>query len=622
MERQLAAASATHGNASDELEHLRKAVTLDPANAAAAAALQEAGARQVAVKVKAAEMLQRNGKGDDALTALSEARVLNDNHPDVTRLEQSINAQLRKAFETKLALAQYDDAVKDLQKLAEVDAAVSVEDEVAKDPGLRRHRARTLIESWGLYLGEILLVATLGIWVLLRIGKRYLSRPLLELNTFDNSMSAQDSSTRSWPGFGIVARRRTGRGGIAHCDAASRRHEAAGRGHQRDVTFMGVGEGGTRAHRVGVPKKAFAYPRRAAQGFRARQWGGVEVVTRAGDSSSETFWAKDYGLDAQEGDKAQDETHYPLAEYVAIWLLFQLSTKELRLLGTHRWQSFAFFRAGVRAEHSNKRVLAKEFFLKSLRIDDNLHAARLNLALLAEGSDRLLVVDMLRRAAAFSERTDATRYHARYALAARQFDREETDEALAEATALLADIATTCRQYGFYDLWMTALKGTHHAPPNQSSFADYVTVLYMRANSAFLKSRFHQRLERPHSELENYLGYLLPVLRGMWAGIRFSECADDQNAIEVLSEIAGADHSYRTLYNLACVYSLRAGSLPAAQVDLRVAYLRLSLDKLQRALWLNSAIGRYAPVHDRWLACATAMTLSIARLRRSISRSS
>jgi len=154
MERQLAAASATHGNASDELEHLRKAVTLDPANALAAAALQEAGARQVAVKLKAAEMLQRNEKGDEALIALSEARVLNARHPGVKRLEQSINEQLRKAFETKLTLAQYDDAVKDLQKLAEVDPTVSVDDEIAKDRGLRLRRARTLIESWGLYLGR------------------------------------------------------------------------------------------------------------------------------------------------------------------------------------------------------------------------------------------------------------------------------------------------------------------------------------------------------------------------------------------------------------------------------------------------------------------------------------
>ena len=370
MERQLAAASATHGNASDELEHLRKAVTLDPANAAAAAALQEAGARQVAVKVKAAEMLQRNGKGDDALTALSEARVLNDNHPDVTRLEQSINAQLRKAFETKLALAQYDDAVKDLQKLAEVDAAVSVEDEVAKDPGLRRHRARTLIESWGLYLGEILLVATLGIWVLLRIGKRYLSRPLLELNTFDNSSSA--------PGFeyAIVARLTALSRGGGQAAAALLTVTRPLEGTKLPVeviSAMSPSWGWAKVVPVLIesvfPRKRL--PIRGVLHKDSERGNGVtvEVVTRAGDSSSETFWAKDYGLDAQEGDKAQDETHYPLAEYVAIWLLFQLSTKELRLLGTHRWQSFAFFRAGVHAEHSNKRVLAKEFFLKSLRID-------------------------------------------------------------------------------------------------------------------------------------------------------------------------------------------------------------------------------------------------------------
>jgi tetratricopeptide (TPR) repeat protein len=98
---------------------------------------------------------------------------------------------------------------------------------------------------------------------------------------------------------------------------------------------------------------------------------------------------------------------FMLAEVAALWLLFELHNpknwsrldkvknwgrkeKELDLLGTKQWSSYALFRAGQYAQLAGNSNAAKGFYVKALEEDNTFRSARVNLArLLWNDGDRM-----------------------------------------------------------------------------------------------------------------------------------------------------------------------------------------------------------------------------------------
>lgn len=593
LELELASARQSSGDTKGAADHLKRALDFDPGNEAASKALRDAAAIQVEQKVRQAETFRRAGKIDDAIRILNEARELDPDHPEVRKLDDSIRQHLANKVRSNVQVGKYDEAMADVQALLTADPSLSIDGQIAAHPGLRWSRLRTMLEMWGLYVGQLFAVTVIALWLLARIARRYCSRRLLELQDFANPTDAPGmehaieamltnlsrGSSRSRTGQLQVTRPLEGAKLPVEVTSALPATSGWAKAIPALVEYI-------------FPRKTL--PIKGVLHKDSERGTGitVQLVTLVGDNVSETFWAKDFGIDQKVPDGTGKNTHYPLAEYVAIWLLFQLSKPNLHLLGTNNWKSYAFFRAGVKAEDRGDSQQAKSFYLRALKLDDRLHAARLNLSLLASGPERLLVMDALERAARDSARSDATRYHARYARALRKFDNDEIEDALADSDTLLRDIARTCWRYGFYGLW----RETQAAVPNVPRMKWYrrPKQLYLYLNHLVTRTRFwRRRLDSltlsprrtaQHRELADYLKHTLPVATAMWAGLKFRlKQSGDFDAI--LESIEKADHSPWVLANLACVYSLRAASESDEQK--RLAHLETCLEKLQLALWME-----------------------------------
>jgi hypothetical protein len=333
----------------------------------------------------------------------------------------------------------------------------------------------------------------------------------------------------------------------------------------------------------------------------------TEVRLSGGEAYSETFWAKEFAPNATKtASGAGEVSHHALAETVAIWLLYRLSEGPLTMLGTRNWRSYAYFRSGVntasrvgaaRTEPERAELeSAKAFYLKALQADDRLHAARLNLALLAEGAERGAIRTLLLRATE-ADRTDATRYQARYALAIRVFDNADAAQAIEHATELFRDIHDTAWRYGFYGVFGQARKALAlgDLPWWQKPRQGWLFIRYSVLRSSFLQAHIGSVLDRlsrrqPHKNLERYLENVLPIALAMWVGLKVRSAPNDPAVVDAIADLEKVDHSPRLLYNLACVESLRASV--AGTPGEKSALLAKCLERLQLALWMSADLGR------------------------------
>lgn len=318
----------------------------------------------------------------------------------------------------------------------------------------------------------------------------------------------------------------------------------------------------------------------------------VHVINQDNEPSSETFWQSQYG-DVTAAQK-NENAHHELAEYVAIWLLFEFSDRGFALLGTTQWRAYALFRAGVNAAAVDS---AKAFYLSALRVDDNIHAARLNIGLLAQTKERPFVADLFECAADKAEASDATRYQARYSLASLRYDLDaDADRAIAQMKTLFKSLSDTCERFHLKtelkrqsDEYYEELTGGHAVSAPASSVSIEIAD------------------QSGHQELEQYIKYLLPIARTMSLGLLISGNHKNTKALKELERIGHADQSPRVSYNLACSYSLVAQGLSAdlskesadrgkhpEKVKQLHVYLKLGLESLGLALWLSPGIGKKA----------------------------
>jgi hypothetical protein len=324
----------------------------------------------------------------------------------------------------------------------------------------------------------------------------------------------------------------------------------------------------------------------------------IHVVNKEGIHLSETFWQSQFG--AVIVAKKSQSAHYALAEYVAIWLLFEFSSKGFALLGTTQWRAYALFRAGVNASAES----AKGLYLSALRVDESIHAARLNIALLAETKQRPFVADLFECAAQNAGASDATRYQARYSLASLRYDLDDhADRAIAEMATLFKSLLETCETFNLKeDLRNRSSEYYQNLTRGQSAMPTVGAGTSAGAVTA-ISAKIDVTTQHPHTELEQYIEYLLPIAWAMSLGLSISKDHKNLNALKALQAIGRVDQSPRVRYNLACSYALVAQGLSAelpkeltkrtpAQVKELHLYLKQGLESLGLALWLNPEIGK------------------------------
>jgi len=101
--------------------------------------------------------------------------------------------------------------------------------------------------------------------------------------------------------------------------------------------------------------------------------------------ANETIWQKDFDPAITQSEANDPAPYYRLAESAAIWTIFNEVLpfkKNLTLLGTRDWLSFAYFRAGVRWAREEQDDKARKLYVEALNQDTNNRGARFNLGAL------------------------------------------------------------------------------------------------------------------------------------------------------------------------------------------------------------------------------------------------
>jgi tetratricopeptide (TPR) repeat protein len=442
---------------------------------------------------------------------------------------------------------------------------------------------RGWILGWGEFVGEVLAAAIVAI----ALYRRY-ARPLLVLRDMDNNSAA--------PGIEQAIQTQliaaSGGGNLGGGSIASGAAKQISRPLETvappvDVTTsLPIAFSWTRVipavFELLVPRRT--YPIRGAVLKDDVHGAGLSLtVEYRGRSCGQIFWADDFGLPTQAEAAA---SYYALAEYAAVWLLLGQPESSINLLGTGKWRAYASFRAGVHADKRGQADVAKRFYLAALREDDNLQAAHLNVALLAkDDASRLLVQDMLKCAAGRAADTEATRYHARYVLAVREYDLKNERAALEYTLELLADIVRASDAYGF------------DVPPAlEAIVASERPALARKASWQRWLSSLWRRM-RPkreaHQELGEFLKFLSPVASAMWTGLEVAVHGPNHTVFSTLAQLGRDQSAAMVLYNLACTCALLVTK--SADPGQRRLFAIRGLDYLERSLWLDPKSGTKAP---------------------------
>lgn len=283
---------------------------------------------------------------------------------------------------------------------------------------------------------------------------------------------------------------------------------------------------------------------------------GVGVTAQLVDGKqivhSYTFWQMDFDGENELSEADQDEIIDRLAEFVAIWLLFETFKyygKPLSMLGTSDWRSYALFRAGVFAERDGRRNAAKSLYVQALQTDPRLRGARFNLARWLQRADDISgAMEQYARVRHESEEAwdgdrDPTFYSATYNMAIITYNNDGARTASARLVELLERIDKTQRR------------------------------IYMS--------------EQDYSDppLREYLHKMRPIVSVALGGM-IVELGDSKRGLELVEEgVRESDLAPLTQFNIACCYSLAAQQAAGADV---ARYTRLSLEYLERSFKLYS----------------------------------
>jgi tetratricopeptide (TPR) repeat protein len=178
----------------------------------------------------------------------------------------------------------------------------------------------------------------------------------------------------------------------------------------------------------------------------------VQLVEGGRIFGSYTFWQYDFDAPSDPAPSGPGDGFQPLAEYVAIWLVFQLAKafrSGIELLGTDDWRSYSYFRAGYMAEMQGRDEASKGLYIRALDRDAEFRGARVNLAawFLRHRHWQQALEHLLRArddclAADHADR-DPTLYSTIYNLAALKYELHDVREAKALTVDLLVRIDRT-----------------------------------------------------------------------------------------------------------------------------------------------------------------------------------
>lgn len=598
-ELEFAAAQERAGNVKEQLSHLKLALAHDPGNPQIVAGIQAAQQQYARITVAQAEALLANDKTDDAIKLLSDAASQDIASQPINDLLASMqNAPLSK-LHSQTELGRYSDATNTLQALLELNPTVPVDSLTRDSAGLRWGYWRGRLTSWAIYVLEALAALVILGWILARLWYWGLARPLLVLGDFDNHTVA--------PGMEQAIEAMLIKLTSSDTSPASIEVTRPLESTPLPVQIGSAVPFSTPWLNALLGLVANVLPRRTVpiQGVlhNAAALGAgitIHVRTSRGENLSETFWTNRFGHKTPQAAKetAAPNAYYYLAEYIAIWLLFKLSKPPFSFLGAKDWRSYAYFHAGNYAKEMEDLDTAKHLYVKALDIDGNLHAARLNLARLAEEDERFLVDELLRSAATKADRSDATRYIALYDLAVLEYDQGEEATARTHIIHLLQDMAESCDEFGWQGL-KTRLMDILQRLTSQGE------VQKARSSTTSKYLRRWGNLSAPeYGELEQCLGSLTSFAEVMLAGILLKSDPSNPAARQTLQS-PERDQSSRVGYAVACDYSIlaaaEAGQPGGGNPQTVRGHLQTSLKAFQLALWMEGDLAKTA-IQDRSLA--------------------
>jgi tetratricopeptide (TPR) repeat protein len=273
--------------------------------------------------------------------------------------------------------------------------------------------------------------------------------------------------------------------------------------------------------------------------------------------SAYTFWQQAFDAPSEPNKQDDDENLYRIAEYVAVWLLFEtrarFGDRELELLGAHDWYSYALFKAGLFAENDERQLAARNLYVMALRRSPSFRGARTNLGLwYIRHKEPQRAIRHLQQAIdeandELNSDRDASLYVAKYNLAAIEDEAGLTDKAIADTQDLSAMIDAALRKI----------------EAGEEGYTD--------------------------PALKQNLQDIKPAAKAMLAGIRVRE--GDDSALKILDTLSStARLGVKEQYNLACSFSLAAAYVrnnPSPEHPKSAAtYLDQSLEHLKRAFQL------------------------------------
>lgn len=322
--------------------------------------------------------------------------------------------------------------------------------------------------------------------------------------------------------------------------------------------------------------------------------------------SSYTFWQTHFD-DAS--DPTSDETvdcFYQLAEYAAVWLLFETANKfakSLELLGTRNWHSYAYFRAGVYAADQKRETAAKKLYIRALQLDPKLRGARVNLARGFMQQEPQLALEQLERVKNECDKSrygdqDPTSYSAIYNLAVLKYEANKDKEAKKEIEDLLGRIDSTLIKIDTL----------------QRSFPARLKARIKVYLQEKIETRKSQRFAKLNTKLQAFLrsggpvglSYLDPTLQHHLVTIRHGVASakgvlqvelGEEGGLECIEQETNVSSVFPLhQYNLACGYAVLADKLPPpthgsdAPKQRRKTYLESSLNHLARAFQMDATL--------------------------------
>lgn len=300
---------------------------------------------------------------------------------------------------------------------------------------------------------------------------------------------------------------------------------------------------------------------------------GLGVTVRLTENDqvlvARAFWDKEFDYKRNASERDEEEKLYQIADYVAIWLLFETNSrfgKRQTLLGTADWRSYAYFRAGCHAENNGRNIAARHLYRRALDRSPSFRGARVNLGRLltenkAELDSAIRELEQVKHEAENDPRAynDPTLYSALYFLAATKANRGETVVAADGARALL-------------------------------NFIDDTADCIKEKKPGYNSPRLSEHLDSIRPAVNTMLGALL-VMNSNPPGNDEQKQTDDTEGRNIIDEEADlSSPSSLHQYNLACSYAELANIDHAggAPMDVIKKHIESSLAHLRRSLQIST----------------------------------